>query len=334
MVANLHEALDPLIPGTDSVNQRIPNSMQRLLLSTHIPFVFGLALLGCTTPAALPPVRLSLQKVTAISPRVSRTESEVPPARGVPFGPWSIPPHLIGPLYNGGVLTGHTPFRQLDEVRARKGQVVLYLARKKSQEHGTISVAAVERFLETWPDISSYIRDGTVWGIMISDDITGKQIWGPGAPYFPQIDSIAKLVTDRWPEARTIVRAPPTNMVYPWKWVRWAWSQYSHRNGEVTEYRDRQLAKADSLGLCLVFGLNVINGGEGSSGVGPRRRRHRNRMSGAEILKYYSALLPHTPVAFHWEYRPEVEADPEIRAAMEKVRAWADTTPQPSCRHD
>jgi hypothetical protein len=316
--------------------------MTRLVLSTLKFLTLGLVLLGCTTPASLPPLTVSYWEVTGKPANFAlATEAAVPdlaevrspPQQGVPFGPWTVPPHLIGPLYNGGVLPGKAPYQALDEIRARKGQVVLYLARKKSQDdHGRISVSAVQRFLETWPDLSSYIRDGTVWGFMVSDDINGKHIWGPDAPYYPQIDSMAKLVRDRWPAARTIVRASPTQMNYPWKWVRWAWAQYSHRNGPVTDYRDRQIAKADSLGLCLVFGLNVVDGGDGSSGVGSRRGR--SQMTGAEILKYYSALLPYTPVAFHWEYRPEMEANPEFHAAMKKVRAWADTTRRPSCRYE
>jgi hypothetical protein len=267
-------------------------------------------------------------------PRLS-TNSTAP--RGIPVGPWTVPPSLLGPVYNGGVLTGKTPYRDLDEIRSRKGQVVLYLARKKSQdESGMISVDAVRRFISTWPDISSYIRDGTVWGIIVSDDITGKQIWGPNAPYYAQIDSIAQLVKERWPEVRTIVRAPPTTMNYQWKWVTWAWGQYSNapRNGEVSEFRVRQSAKADSLGLCLAFGLNVVNGGDGSSGIGGGRGGRRYQMTPAEVLRYTQALLPYTPVAFYWEYRPELESDPEMHAAMQKIRSWADTLPRPTCRFE
>jgi hypothetical protein len=268
-------------------------------------------------------------------PRLS-TSSTAP--RGIPVGPWTVPPDLLGPVYNGGVLTGKNPYRDLDEIRSRKGQVVLYLARKKSQdESGTISVAAVRQFISTWPDISSYIRDGTVWGIMVSDDITAKQIWGPDAPYFPQIDSIAQLVRERWPEVRTIVRAPPTAMNYHWKWVTWAWAQYSNapgRHGEVSGFRVRESAKADSLGLCLAFGLNVVNGGDGSSRIGGGRGGRRFQMTPAEVLRYTEALLPYTPVAFYWEYRPEFESDPEMRAAMQKIRSLADTLPRPTCRFD
>jgi hypothetical protein len=148
----------------------------------------SIAVLGFAgaTPAA-PPRDETASPVTMAAPDVSRPSAAV--VRGIPVGPWTVPPDLIGSVYNGGVLTGKNPYRQLDEVRARKGQVVLYLARKKSQDQfGTISVAAARRFLEDWPDISSYIKDGTVWGIMVSDDITGKHIWGPDAPYYPQID--------------------------------------------------------------------------------------------------------------------------------------------------
>jgi hypothetical protein len=122
-------------------------------------------------------------------------------------------------------------------------------------------------------------------------------------------------------------------MDYQWKWVDWAWAQYGNlpRMGEVTSFRDRQLARADELHLCVVFGLNLINGGDGSSGKGVPRR---HLMTGAEFLRYYSALLPYTPLAFHWQYRAEVEGDPTLRAAMQQVRAMADTMPRPSCRYE
>jgi hypothetical protein len=254
-----------------------------------------------------------------------------PPSRGVPFGPWNAPPDLIGTEYTGTVIGGVKPYSHLQEIRERKGHVVIYIARNKSREQGQLSVAAVERFLVTWPDIGPYIKDGTVWGIMVADDITGKRIWGPGAPYYPQIDSIARLVKERWPGVRTIVRAPVNRMEYQWKWVDWAWVQYSNRFGDVARYRDRQMALADSLRLCIAFGLNVIDGGDGSSGV--RSRRTRARMTADEVLHYYGELLPYTPIALHWEYRPDYEEGPGIQAAMSKVRSWADTTVRPSCRY-
>jgi hypothetical protein len=320
----------------------------------------GLLCLGWTSRAALPGDELSsaatMALPSAVALRVSsqlccdnRAEAlelgivdmpgTVDDPRGIPVGLWTLPPDMLGSLYNGAVLTGRTPFRQLEEVKSRKGQVVLYLARKESREGGIISVGAVQSFLATWPDITPYIRDGTVWGIMVSDDITGKDIWGPDAPYYPQIDSIAMLVKQRWPEARTIVRAPPTKMNYQWKWVGWAWAQYSYarRNGDVEKFRDRELAKANSLGLCVAFGLNVVDGGNGSSGkenAPGKKGGRRHQMSPDEVLKYSAALLPYTPVAFYWEYRPALEEDPAMREAMAKVRSWADTMPRPSCRNE
>ena len=309
--------------------------MRHLRLCSPDRLALSLLVLGWSSPA-VPQRPLPAQEKTAVVsggrhdslPQLARL---TPPVRGIPFGPWSVPTHLIGTEYTGTVLTGVAPYRNLEEIRKRKGQVVLYLARNKSRQQGVISVAAVQRYLDTWPDIGPYIKDGTVWGFMVSDDITGKNIWGPDAPYYSQIDSIARLVKERWPGARTAVRAPVNKLEYPWKWVDWAWVQYSSRYGEVEGYRDRQLARADELKLCVVFGLNTLNGGDGSSGK--KSRKLRAQMTPEEILKYYSALLPYTPLAFHWEYRPEFDENPEIRAAMQKVRSWADTTARPSCRY-
>jgi hypothetical protein len=290
--------------------------MKRLALGDVRPLIIGFLLLGVIAWA------------TSAPPPSTQRRTE---ARGIPFGPWHAPVHLLGTEYSGTVLGGPEPYRHLEEVRDRKGQIVIYLARNKSRDRGYLSVPAVERFLANWPDLSPYIKDGTVWGIIVADDITGKKIWGPDAPYYAEIDSIARMVKGRWPGVRTIVRAPVNRMNYPWKWVDWAWVQYSDRFGDVAAYRDRQLALADPLHLCVAFGLNVINGGDGSSGVS--RGRRKTWMSADEILKYYRALLPYTPVAFHWTYRPEYEEDPKIQAAMATVRSWADTTARPSCRY-
>lgn len=295
----------------------------------------GLLLLGCThSPGAGMELASPLWGETVSGQhheRQPQSETAESLIRGIPFGAWNPPPDLIGTRYTGAVLGGIKPYRDLEEIKERKGTVVLNLARNKSREHGVFSVASIERFLATWPDLGSYIKDGTVWGIIVADDITGKHIWGPNAPYYAQIDSVAKLVKERWPGVRTIVRAPLNRMQYPWKWVDWAWVQYSQRFGDVPKYRDRQLALADSLRLCAVFGLNVINGGDGSSGLGTGK--NRARMSADEVLDYYRVLLPYTPVAMHWEYRPDYDDDPAIQAAMAKVRSWADTTIRPSCRY-
>lgn len=266
------------------------------------------------------------------------TATIVPVVRGVLLGAMTGPPEgLGGGIYNAVLLSGPKAYAGLPEVRARGGKAVLYLARNPSRawdpalRDSVLSVEAVKKFLDGWPDISSYVADGTIWGIMVADDITGKDIWGPGAPYLPEIDSLGLLVTQKWPGIRPIVRSPPTVLAkyrYQWRWVRWAWAQYAYRMGPVATYRDQNLAQAKALGLCLAFGLNTVNGGDGSSGIGTPPR---SRMSAAEIVKYYSVFLPHTPIALHWEYRDEIDNAPDIKAAMRTVRAIADTTPAPSC---
>ena len=180
----------------------------------------GLLLLGCThSPGAGMELASPLWGETVSGQhheRQPQSETAESLIRGIPFGAWNPPPDLIGTRYTGAVLGGIKPYRDLEEIKERKGTVVLNLARNKSREHGVFSVASIERFLATWPDLGSYIKDGTVWGIIVADDITGKHIWGPNAPYYAQIDSVAKLVKERWPGVRTIVRAPLNRMQYPW----------------------------------------------------------------------------------------------------------------------
>jgi hypothetical protein len=80
------------------------------------------------------------------------------------------------------------------------------------------------------------------------------------------------------------------------------------------------------MGICLVFGINAVNGGDGSSGRGTIPRA---RCQPTEVLTYAKVLLPYTPIFLNWEYRDDIES--RIGKALRQVRAMADTMPAKSC---
>jgi hypothetical protein len=254
----------------------------------------------------------------------------------VRVGPWfsaGFPPSdSVLAVYSASLMTGVTNYTVLPKAKANKAVAVLYHPRNKMRSGDTISVAVAKEYINSLPDFSSYQRDGTLWGIIVADDITGNDIWGPLAQttgYLAKFDSIAMYWEQKIPGVRTVIRSAPEVIArfpaYKLKYADWAWSQYSARYGSVIEYRDRNIAIAKTLGLCNAFGINTVNGGDGSSGIGVMPKAE---MSAAEVVKYAKALLPYTPIFLDWEYR----ADKEVRLAPARkiVRQMADTMVAPS----
>lgn len=263
--------------------------------------------------------------------------ADVLPGR-VTVGPWGAPPvdSLVPTPFSGIMLTGMVGYTALPRVQARGGVAVLNLPRNamRTRSPNLISVAMAKAYLDGLPDLTPYVRDGTLWGFMVADDITGTDIWGPNAPYLAQIDTIGKYVQDKW-GARPVIRSAPTVIgKYPYKlqWVKWTWSQYHSRYGGVAAWRDAEMAKAKATALCNVFGLNALNGGDGSSGVTStvnNSGQMEYEMSPAEILADAKLLVPYTQVFMHYEYIPATYL--RQKDAWVKVRQMADTTSAPAC---
>lgn len=273
---------------------------------------------------------------------------------GIPFGPYHVPPDSLGKpsfAYTGGtrVAVPATLKGDLDRVRAAKGRVVVQLLRNYTKDaSGKLSVAATRSYLATLPDISSYISDGTVLGIMVSDDITGADIWGGEKPPLARIDSLALLVKTRWPAATTVVRAKPTQlriepatgMLYTWRWLQTAWAQYNgpYRDGTPQNYRDANLAGAKALNLGLILGLNVLDGGCGPVSLGAclpnvpgtdilgtfidAASVRRYQMSAAEVLAYGKVLLPETCIFLDWQWSPIWNGDGRPADQVAGIRAF------------
>ena len=271
---------------------------------------------------------------------------------GITFGPYHVPPDSLGRpgfYYSGGTRNGYpgTLLSELSKARAAKGRVAISLLRAKTQDAtGKLSVATTKSYIATWPDISSYVADGTVVGIIVSDDITWPDAWGGERPPLARVDSIALLVKNRWPNAVTMVRAAPTHLVgRTWRWLETGWAQYDgpYRSGPPATYRANQVASAKALRLGLVLSLNVLNGGCGPVELGAcmpeapgtsilgtfadAESVRRYQMSAAEVLHYGRTFLAESyNCAFiHWQWSPIWTADRPL-SQLEGVKAF-DTRP-------
>jgi hypothetical protein len=294
------------------------------------------------------------------------------PGVGLPFGAFHVP---VGDLnnpdldYNAAAMFAYAPrlISDLEKVRARNARVVLNIRRNHTKDANGLSVAATRAELATWPDISSYLADGTVIGVYVSDDIHSTE-WGPNPPYLSRIDSLAREVKLRWPNAITIVRAKPTELAgrSKWIWLDTGWAQYRgpYRDPPPKQFAEREAASGRAQGLGVVIWFNTLNGGCGPTSaclpgvpgthlLGTYTNSaeiRRYQMSAAEVLNYGTAFLaePYNCAAIAWQYSPvyqkasltpehlalvqEFDKRSDVRAAMAQLGELASQRPNTSCR--
>ena len=105
----------------------------------------------------------------------------------------------------------------------------------------------------------------------------------------------------------TFVRQKATHMPTPkggeYRWVDAVVNQYEAKEGDVEVYASVQEARAASLGLGVINGLNIADGGDGSAGRPGWRPKHYP-MTAEEITTYGTVLaqVPSCGMFLNWEY--------------------------------
>lgn len=160
--------------------------------------------------------------------------------------------------------------------------------------------------ISIWQDsgIQAYIDDGTLVGHMLLDDIFNFSGQDATAN---DLDEMARYSKEILPGLMTFVRERASSMPTPasgtYNYVDAVVNQYRSSDGDVSDYLDTQIAVADSLGVDIINGLNICDGGDGSSGqVGWRSDKYA--MSANEIYEYGQVLLsaPDLEIFLMWEF--------------------------------
>lgn len=279
-----------------------------------------------------------------------------PPAgEGLPFGVFFQPDESWGVEFSGGFLTvtPKTIVRDLDMVRAAGASVVLNLVGKKETHQNpdeTINVDMWKAEIDEYAgiDLSSYVADGTLLAHYMTDEPKSRGSWGYEIVHNEDIDEMARYSKTLWPYLPTTVRVSPSKLTrhaggydvllpdWEWQYLDIAWAQYSARFGSVVEYTAIEIAEADRQGLGLVFGLNVIDGGDGSSGV-PGVRSGKWSMSAQELRDYAGTLIGSdgacTFLMWRYDWNGYVYFDrPDIHEAVTELAALAASRNSPRCR--
>lgn len=236
---------------------------------------------------------------------------------------------------------GHT----LPEARAAGIRVTLRLAGDHpayTDRLGRFDLDAWKAGLERWrgKGLEPYVADGTLWGHMLLDDIHNFPTHDPDAA---ELDELARYSRTLWPGLATFVREKATGLPEPeggrYRWLDAQVNQYEVKEGPVDSYVAANRARADALGIRSIHGLNIADGGDGSSGQPGWRQQHW-AMSAAEIRRYGPVLLndPGCAAFLAWEYDArERWSDgtvgatylqrPELEAALAELGRLALTRP-------
>jgi hypothetical protein len=147
---------------------------------------------------------------------------------------------------------------------------------------------------------------------------------------------MAQYSKQLWPGMTTLVRVVPswlTSASVTYRHLDAGWAQYQVGKGDAAKWVAAEAAAAKRKGLGLVVGLNVINGGNGSSGIRGSRRGQWS-MSANEIRSYGYAMLgdAHACAFFNWQHDTDYFDQSSIRSAMADVSARARGHAKTSCR--
>jgi len=250
---------------------------------------------------------------------------------GIPFGAFRLPTSELGSRYSGlhRIMTPERLLRELAEFKARGARVVL----KFSGGERYLKDGAGHFDLDKWKaridlfkgvNFSSYVSDGTIIGHYLIDEPNDPVNWNGRPIPGSVVEQMAQYSKQLWPSMTTIVRVVPTYLTGNYRYLDAAWAQYVNRRGDPGEYIRRSVADAQSRGLALIVGLNLLNGGPNGTA-----------MTASQVGSYGSALLSSTyPCAFiSWKYDARYVASSGVASALDALRRQAENRGSKSCKH-
>ena len=262
---------------------------------------------------------------------VAPSEAAISFAGGIPMGTFAQPNSAFGSVYNGALRNiGPGPLlSDLSAIRSRGGRIVLMMA--GSQKYykngdGTFSLSKWKDRIDRYRGInfSSFINDGTIVAHYLIDEPHDEDNFGGKAVSGSTLEEMAKYSKSIWPNLKTVVRDEPTEIRWSgtYRYLDAAWAQYLWRKGNVNDYIQRNVSAAKQMGLGLVVGLNVVDGGNPKG----------TWMTPGEVESWGSALLSSDyPCAFiSWQYDSDLNYG-AMKEAMSTLRRKAQNRGSRSC---
>jgi hypothetical protein len=268
----------------------------------------------------------------------------IPP--GIVFGTIQLTPTLMNSVQNGTLMGGQisptNAISILSAIRAKGGRIVIKMCMGADSfvknADGTFSFtkwkALVDRFRTV--NLGPYISDGTIVGHYLIDEPHRPVRWGGKVISQSTLEAMAQYSKQIWPTMTTFVRVAPSWLAassVTYNYLDAGWLQYESWMGSISSKLTTEVAAANLKGLGLGVGLNVMNGGNGSSRI-PGLTQGKYAMSASEIRTYGTALLNQSiSCAFYnWVYNATYYGRSDIKSAMADMSAKAKLHARTSCR--
>jgi hypothetical protein len=240
----------------------------------------------------------------------------------------------------GGGITPTNILSLLADARAKGARLFLKLCMGKDSyvknPDGTFSVtkwkALVDRFRSV--NLDPYIADGTLLGHFLIDEPHRASKWGGQIIPHATVEALAQYSKQIWPSLNTFVHTKTdwlASTPITYTHLDAGWTQYAAGKGTVTTWIASEIARAKSKGLGLVVGLNVLHGGNGSSG---NRLSGGYSMSASELRSYGTTLLNQSYACafFMWQHNTTYYGRSDVKIAMAELSTKAKAHVKTSCR--
>jgi hypothetical protein len=264
-------------------------------------------------------------------------------ARGIAFGPYSLPNNMFGSTYTGAVKavgpgdvlgTLATARRAGARVLVRLSAGDRYWLNKNHTPNLEKWKSQIARFRKV--NLQQYINDGTLLGHVLVDEPHDASNWGGKPIPFATLEAMAKYSKQLWPGLPTVVRAYTpwlSQASFRWKYLDGNLSQYSARKGELGGWLRNEARYAKQEGLALMVGLNLLNGGNRASGI-KGLYSGMYAVSSSQLKSWGTQLATHPQACafFGWGWNAKYFGRSDIKTAMAHVSSKAKARNRQSCR--
>jgi hypothetical protein len=319
-----------------------------------------------STAPATDPVAATPTSTPAVTPVVPAVEASVTSlsAPGVPFGDSRLPTTMFKAPYTGALqaLWVSSAVTNLNLAKSAGMRMVVSMAGNRSyytNSNGTFNMTKWKSRVYQFHSLNfgSYVTAGVVVGHYLVDEPFCSSCWGGTPISYAAIEEMARYSKSLWPSMPTGVRAAPTKLgTYKFSYLDFAWAQWEgplHQPSyKLTpeQYRDQQVAAAKQHGLGLVFGLNYLDGGDGSSHINGTYAKdpslsdskycsssgscYRYAMSASEVKRVGSvlALASYGCAVISWKYDETFLSRSGMKDAISAVAYAAKSRSRTSCK--
>lgn len=293
-----------------------------------------------TDTTTLPPAdSLSISTATA----GLDTRSRLP---GIVFASDNMPVSYFNSVHNGskygGAISPSNVLSVLAAARAKGGRLFLklHMGRDSYVQNAdrTFSLtkwkALVARFKTI--NLGPYIADGTIVAHFLIDEPHRAAKWG--GKIIPQatVEAMALYSKQIWPTLTTVTHTQTAWLAsspITYRYLDASWGQYAASKGNVTTWAANEVARAKSKQLGLVLGLNVLDGGNGSSNIAGWSSG-KWAMSASELRTYGTAVLnqSYDCAFFLWAHNTAYYGRTDIKSAMTELSGKAKNHVKTSCQ--